>query len=135
MKIYGRVHVKLQDFSTLTVDGGEWSASRPVRWTPKGKALGPYGIGSWVGPNASLDTMKKCHLLLGIEPGHTARSLVITLTELLFSLLMWVLLRYSPGMAEEKLWKIPYRMTGFLNEILILISRIRSMIPLCSSDQ
>jgi hypothetical protein len=44
-------------FTTLELDGGEWSASRPDRALPLGK--GPpntHCTGGWVGPNASLDT-------------------------------------------------------------------------------
>jgi hypothetical protein len=35
MKTYGGVDVQIQIFFTSAVDGGEWSASRPGRFTPK----------------------------------------------------------------------------------------------------
>jgi hypothetical protein len=37
------------------LDGGEWSASRPDRFTPKERAPGTHWIGGWVGPRAILD--------------------------------------------------------------------------------
>jgi hypothetical protein len=36
MKTYGRVHVYTQVFRTSVLAGGEWSNSRPCRFTPGG---------------------------------------------------------------------------------------------------
>jgi hypothetical protein len=44
---------------TSALDGGEWSASRPGRFTPKERAPGIHWIGGWVGPRAVLDTVVK----------------------------------------------------------------------------
>jgi hypothetical protein len=44
---------------TSALDGGEWSASRPGRFTPKERASGTHGIGGWVGPRAVLDAVVK----------------------------------------------------------------------------
>jgi hypothetical protein len=44
---------------TSALDGGEWSASRPGRLTPRERALGTHWIGGWVGPRAVLDAMVK----------------------------------------------------------------------------
>jgi hypothetical protein len=44
---------------TSALDGGEWSASRPGRFTPREKAHGTHWIGGWVGPRAILDTVVK----------------------------------------------------------------------------
>jgi hypothetical protein len=41
------------------VDGSEWSASRPGRFTPRETAPGAHWIGGWVGPRAVLDTVVK----------------------------------------------------------------------------
>jgi hypothetical protein len=52
--------------STLALDGGEWSVSRPGEMTPS-----THCIGGWVGPRASLDTQARGKILLpllGIEP-------------------------------------------------------------------
>jgi hypothetical protein len=42
-------------FSTSALDGGEWSASRPGRFTPRGKAPSTHRLGGWVGPRTGLD--------------------------------------------------------------------------------
>jgi hypothetical protein len=41
-------------FLTSALDGGEWSTSRPGRFTP-----GTHWIEGWLGPRAGLDTMEK----------------------------------------------------------------------------
>jgi hypothetical protein len=43
-------------FSTSAIDGGEWSASRPIALYPQGKDPGTHCTGGWVGPRAGLDT-------------------------------------------------------------------------------
>jgi hypothetical protein len=43
-------------FLTLALDGGEWSASRPCRFTSGETAPCTHRIGDWVGPRAGLDT-------------------------------------------------------------------------------
>jgi hypothetical protein len=42
-------------FLTSAVEGGEWSASRPGRIYPRGRAPGTHCTGGWVGPRAGLD--------------------------------------------------------------------------------
>jgi hypothetical protein len=44
---------------TSALDGGEWSASRPSRFTPREGASGTHCIGGWLGPRASRDAMVK----------------------------------------------------------------------------
>jgi hypothetical protein len=44
---------------TSVLVGGEWSASRTRRFTPRERARGAHWIGSWVDPRASLDNMEK----------------------------------------------------------------------------
>jgi hypothetical protein len=44
---------------TLAPDGGERSASRYCRFTPKERAPGTYWIGDWMGPRAILDAVVK----------------------------------------------------------------------------
>jgi hypothetical protein len=44
---------------TSALDGGEWSASRSSRFTPREKAAGTHWIGGWVGPRAVLDALVK----------------------------------------------------------------------------
>jgi hypothetical protein len=44
---------------TPALDGDEWSASRPGRFTPRKRAIGTHWIGGWVGPRAVLDAVVK----------------------------------------------------------------------------
>jgi hypothetical protein len=46
-------------YLTSALDGGEWSASRPGRFTPKEIALSTHWIGGWVGPRDVLDAVVK----------------------------------------------------------------------------
>jgi hypothetical protein len=39
------------------LDGGEWSASCPGRFTPRERAPGTHWIGGWVGPRAGEDAV------------------------------------------------------------------------------
>jgi len=57
MKTYGGMDVELHSLLTSALDGGEWSASRPGRFTPKERASGTHWIRGWVGPRAGLGTM------------------------------------------------------------------------------
>jgi hypothetical protein len=58
MKAYGWRHSSTHSL-TLALDGGEWSGSRPDRFTPRERAPGTHWIGGWVGPRAVLDTVVK----------------------------------------------------------------------------
>jgi hypothetical protein len=54
------------------IAGGEWSASRPCRFTPGERAPGTHWIGGWVGPRAGLDDVEG---RLELRPlGRPARS-------------------------------------------------------------
>jgi hypothetical protein len=44
---------------TSAIDGGEWSDSRPGRFTPRERAPGTPWIGGWVSPTTVLDTVMK----------------------------------------------------------------------------
>jgi hypothetical protein len=44
---------------TSALDGGEWSVSRPGRFTPREGAPGTHWIGGWVGPKAGLEAVIK----------------------------------------------------------------------------
>jgi hypothetical protein len=59
MKTYWGVEVWLHAFLTSALDGGERSASRPDRFTPRERAAGTHWIGGWVGPRAFLDAVVK----------------------------------------------------------------------------
>jgi hypothetical protein len=59
MKAYGRVDVLVHIFLTSALAGGEWSPSRPDRFTPEERAPGTHWIGGWVGLRAGLDDVEK----------------------------------------------------------------------------
>jgi hypothetical protein len=54
---------------TSVLVGGEWSASRPGRFTPGEGARGTYWIGGWVGLRTGLDDVEKIRIppLPGLE--------------------------------------------------------------------
>jgi hypothetical protein len=51
--------VQRHAFLTSALDGGQWSASRPGRFTPEEWAPGTHWIGGWVGPRTGLDAVAK----------------------------------------------------------------------------
>jgi hypothetical protein len=77
MKAYGGVDVYIHILLTSTLVGGEWSASRPGRFTHGETAPVNNWIGGWVGPRTGLDDVEKRKflLLLGLELRHLGRPL------------------------------------------------------------
>jgi hypothetical protein len=69
MKAYGGVDLQTQVFLTSKLVGGEWSTSRPGRFTPGERAPGTHWIGGWVDRRAGLDDMEtwKFLTLPGLE--------------------------------------------------------------------
>jgi hypothetical protein len=66
-------------FLTSTPVEGEWSASRPARFTPMERSPGTHWIEGWVDPRARLDDAEKKEFLtlpgLELRPlGRAARS-------------------------------------------------------------
>jgi hypothetical protein len=59
MKAYGGVDVYIHIFLTSALGAGEWSASRPGRFTPGEIALGTLWIGGLVDQRGSLDDVEK----------------------------------------------------------------------------
>jgi hypothetical protein len=59
MKACGGVDVLIHIFLSSALVGGEWSASRPCRFTPGEKALGTHWKGGWVDPRDGLVDVKK----------------------------------------------------------------------------
>jgi hypothetical protein len=58
MKAYLGVEVQLHSW-TLALDGDEWLASRPGRFTPRERAPVTHCIGGWVSPRTVLDAAVK----------------------------------------------------------------------------
>jgi hypothetical protein len=51
MEALGGEECSSYSFSTSTLDGGEWSVSRPGRaLAPGGRTPGTHWIGGWIGP-------------------------------------------------------------------------------------
>jgi hypothetical protein len=46
-------------FLTSALDGGNWSASRPYRFTPGERAPDTHWIGGWMDPRTGLNAVKK----------------------------------------------------------------------------
>jgi hypothetical protein len=79
MKTYGGVDVQIHIFLTSALVRGEWTASRPGRFTPGERAPGTYWIGGWVDPRAGVNDLEKRKFLtlpgLELRPlGRPARS-------------------------------------------------------------
>jgi hypothetical protein len=55
MKTYWGLEVEVHAL-TSALGGGEWSASRPGRFTPAVSYSDIHWIGGWAGPRAGLDT-------------------------------------------------------------------------------
>jgi hypothetical protein len=68
------VEVQVHTFLTSVLDGGEWSASRPSRFTPRERVPGNHWIGGWLGPRGGLDAMVKKFPIPAGTPDHPVRS-------------------------------------------------------------
>jgi hypothetical protein len=64
MKTYGGVDVYSHIFLTSALVGGEWSASRPCRFTAGENASGTHYTGGWLGLITGLDVEKRKFLTL-----------------------------------------------------------------------
>jgi hypothetical protein len=73
------MEVKLNAFVTLALDGGEWTASHPGRFTLRKSVLLTHRIGGWVGPRAYLDSVEKIQISCAYR---SPRNLVTIRTEL-----------------------------------------------------
>jgi len=52
-----KVELFLHTFFTLALDGGEWSASRSWRITPRERSTSTHYIGGWVDSRAGLNAV------------------------------------------------------------------------------
>jgi hypothetical protein len=76
MKAYGGVDVYIHIFLTSALAGGEWSASRLCRFTPREIAPDTHWIGDWVDSRTGLDDVEKRKFLT--LPGLELRTLCRT---------------------------------------------------------
>jgi hypothetical protein len=73
MKTYGGADVEIHIFLTLALVEGQWSTSRPSRFTPGERAPGTHWKGGWVDLRAGLDDLEKRKFLT--PPGLELRLL------------------------------------------------------------
>jgi hypothetical protein len=59
MKAYGGVDMYIHIFLTSAVAGGDWSASRPGRFTPGERVCCTHWVGYSVDPKTGLDYVEK----------------------------------------------------------------------------
>jgi hypothetical protein len=59
MKAYGGVDVWIHVFLTSALVGGEWTTSRPGRFTPGERAPSTHWIGGWVDLRGGLNYLEK----------------------------------------------------------------------------
>jgi hypothetical protein len=62
MKTFGGVDAQINVSLKSAPVWGEWSASRPGRFTPVERVIGTHWIGGWVGPRASPDDMVRVNI-------------------------------------------------------------------------
>jgi hypothetical protein len=74
MNKYGGSGGIAPQFLTSVLDGGEWSASHPCRFTPGERFPGTHWIGGWVGPRAGLDGTKKRKIFCSCRKSNPDRS-------------------------------------------------------------
>jgi hypothetical protein len=61
VKAYWRVEVQTQEILTSALDGDEWSATLPGRFTPRERASGTHWIGGWVDGKYLKNTLLLLH--------------------------------------------------------------------------
>jgi hypothetical protein len=64
MKAYGGVDVYIHIFLTSPLAGGEWSDSRPGRFTAGERDSDTHWIGGWVDPRADPEDVEKRKFLI-----------------------------------------------------------------------
>jgi hypothetical protein len=67
MKAYEGVDVSINVFLTFALVGGEWSASRPCRFTPGERAPGTHFIGRLGGPQSQSERHGEVKILDSIK--------------------------------------------------------------------
>jgi hypothetical protein len=81
MKTYWGVEVYLHAFLISALDGGEWSTSRPGRFTPRERASATHPIGGWLGPRAILDAVVKRKIPSPLQESNPKTPIVQPVTQ------------------------------------------------------
>jgi hypothetical protein len=85
---------------TSALDGGEWSASHPGRFTPRERAPGTHWIGGWVGPRTCVDAVKFLffdNMKLGLKSN-------VIVWEQILSWVSWHEAHYTDTFVSINLW-------------------------------
>jgi hypothetical protein len=83
MKAYcGSVNTAPLILLTSAIDGGEWSASRPGRFTLRERVPGTHWIGGCVGPRAGLDAVVKRKIHSLRRESNPGTPIVVIISEL-----------------------------------------------------
>jgi hypothetical protein len=108
MKAYGEADVYIPIFLTLALVGGEWSASRSGRFTPRESDSGAHWIGGWV---ASPNQSGQCREEKLLDPTRTqtpnpwlSSLQPVTITNVLSQLLLYrteVTIIFSTAMCQK----------------------------------
>jgi hypothetical protein len=92
MKTQEGVNLDTHVFVISALVGGEWSSSRPGRFTRGERALGTHWIGGWANPRACLDDVQKRNFWtipgLEIRPS-VVQSVVSCYTDCAIPALLW----------------------------------------------
>jgi hypothetical protein len=78
---------------TSALDGGEWSASRPGRFTPRERAPRTHWIGGWVGPRAVLDAVVKRKISSPRRESNPRTPIVQPVSQQSISVTKWIMLK------------------------------------------
>jgi hypothetical protein len=117
MKAYGRVDVEIHIFLTSTLAGGEWSASRPGRFTPGEIDPGTHWIGDWVDPRTGFDDMGKRKFLTLLRFGFRSLCLLAR-SQLLYRL------RYPGSHTDRPMYLNNRRVLGLFTTITAMYTAL-----------
>jgi hypothetical protein len=76
-RAYGEVEVRLHEFLTSALDGGEWSSLLRGRFTRRGRGWAPdtVWIGSWMDPTAGLEAWEEGEIFCPYRESNHVQSL------------------------------------------------------------
>jgi hypothetical protein len=132
VKRYGGIEVQLHHALTSALDGGEWSASRPGRFTTGDRTPSTHWIEVWVGLRAGLDAVVKRRIPRSCRVSNSdrpARSPVTIPTELsrLQSLQTDLTHTYVTRSPEPRLWD---QLTPLYGEVGVRQEKLSEVRPL-----
>jgi hypothetical protein len=106
---------------TSAPDGGEWSASRPGRFTPRERVPSTHWIAGWEGPRAGLDTVVKRKIPSPRRESNPRTPIVQPIAQrytdwaigfILYDFLSNSFLPHFPSTSRSSTWSPPFRFSG-----------------------